>query len=159
MDLTPTLKDIDRSPAPGEKVDKDVMIERLLDFLSAPTEEETHEYGRKHNIVRKPIEREPSSKTDKSGDEEMSDDEDEGEDGGNKDNQAELQGKLGALPKSHELKMPDDKILRTWVRAYVACHNMSTATLRHAIEIATGKFGVDMKGKKETLKMLITEEC
>ena len=127
--------------------------------MSAPTEEETHAYGREHNITRKPIERAPN--TEKSADEETSDgdDEDEEEDDGNKESQAERQGKLGALPRRHELKMPDDKILRTWVRAYVACHNMSTATLRHAVEIATGKFGVDMKTKKETLKMLITEEC
>ena len=157
------------------------MVERLLDFLSAPTEEETHEYVKANNITRKPIKGLSSSKnSEESGDEQQSgeenekesntdendtneeeddDDDDEKEDGKNKKSQAELQGKLGALPKKHEFSMPSDDVLRTWVRAFVACHNMSTATLRNAIEIASSKFGVDMKGKKETLKMFITEEC
>ena len=160
------------------------MVERLLDFLSAPTEEETHEYVKANNVTRKPIKGLSSSKSEESEDEQQSGEEnekesntdedetkneedddddddyaDEKEDDKNKKSQAELQGKLGALPKKHEFSMPSDDVLRTWVRAFVACHNMSTATLRQAIEISSSKFGVDMKVKKETLKMFITEEC
>ena len=138
------------------------MVDRLLDFLGAPSEEQTHEYIKKHNSRRAT----PKKTSENSEDEEMADagdDADDKEGDGGEKSEAELKGKRGSQPKKRckkaDDKVPDDKVLRKWVRAYVACHNMSTATLRHAVEVASDKFGVDMKVKKESIKMFLTEEC
>lgn len=48
--------------------------------------------------------------------------------------------------------------LRRWVKAYVACFNMDKATVKHAIETASDKFGVNLASKKDILKLLLTEE-
>ena len=55
------------------------MVERLLDFLSAPTEEETHEYVKANNVTRKPIKGLSSSKSEESEDEQQSGEENEKE--------------------------------------------------------------------------------
>lgn len=159
--------DVDRGADPGEKVDKDVLVDRLLDFLSAPSEEQTSTYVKEHNSERSSAK---ETKSESSEDEANSDgdDEDGGEEADDKEkneeaddiekkSEAELKG--GKHKKKIDKKVPNDKVLRKWVRAYVACHNMRTATLRHAVEVASGKFGVDMKVKKESIKMFLTEEC
>lgn len=150
--------DVDRSPGPEEKVDKDVLIDRLLDFLSAPSEELTNAFakkdGKKPPAKKKTTAKKPSAKkkttakkttksksADDSGDEEAEDVEESSDE------------------EPENGKIPTDKQLRKWVKAYVACHNMNTATTKHALEVATSKFGVDMKPKKKTIKMYLTEEC
>lgn len=54
--------------------------------------------------------------------------------------------------------MPSDEQLRQWVRAYVRCFNLEKVTIKHALEVAAEKFGVDLASKKDTLKELLTEE-
>merc|ERR1712194_22117 len=142
--------DVDRTPGPeGEKVDKDVLIDRLLDFLGAPHEEYTNGFAKKEEKKstdggkKKKATKPKATKDD---DEEMEDADDDDDDDG--DDEEHGDGKL-----------PSDKQLRKWVKAYVACHNMNTATTKHALEVASSKFGVDMKPKKKTIKMFLTEEC
>lgn len=40
--------DVDCSPGPGKKVNKDVLIDQPLDFLSAPDKQYTNAYAKKH---------------------------------------------------------------------------------------------------------------
>ena len=54
-------------------------------------------------------------------------------------------------------KVPTDKALRRWVKAYVRCFNLDKATTKHAMETASDKFGVDLKPKKQRIKELLTE--
>jgi DEK C terminal domain len=131
--------DVDRTPGPEEKVDKDVLIERLLDFLSNPHP--------KYTSVGAKDKKAPSKKKGKSDEDDDDDDDDDADDDD------------GDKKKAGEGKMPTDKELRKWVKAYVACHDMNTATTKHALEVASGKFGVDMKAKKKTIKLFLTEEC
>ena len=53
---------------------------------------------------------------------------------------------------------PSEKQLRQWVVAYVRCFNMEKVNLKHALEVASDKFGVDLSDKKKVLKRLLTEE-
>lgn len=54
-------------------------------------------------------------------------------------------------------KLPTDKALKRWVKAYVRCFNLDKATTKHAMETASDKFGVDLKPKKQRMKELLTE--
>jgi hypothetical protein len=54
--------------------------------------------------------------------------------------------------------MPTDEQLRQWTQAYVRCFNMDKVTIRHALEVAGDKFGVDLTPKKDRLKEILTEE-
>jgi hypothetical protein len=54
--------------------------------------------------------------------------------------------------------MPDTGQLRKWTKAYICCFNMEKVTIKHALEIAGDKFGVDLSSKKSELKDLLTEE-
>lgn len=54
--------------------------------------------------------------------------------------------------------MPNDKQLRQWVRAYVRCFNLEKVTIKHALQVAAEKFGVDLASKKDTLRQLLCEE-
>jgi DEK C terminal domain len=129
--------DVDRTAGPGEKVDKDVLIDRLLDFLSNPHP--------KYTSVGAKDKKSPAKKKKGKSDEEDDDDDDDDD-----EEPADGEGKG---------KLPSDKELRKWVKAYVACHDMNTATTKHALDVASGKFGVDMKPKKKTIKLFLTEEC
>ena len=60
--------------------------------------------------------------------------------------------------KAARPKAVSDKALRNWVKAYISCFNMDKATIKHAIETASDKFGVDLKDKKLKIKQLLTEE-
>lgn len=63
------------------------------------------------------------------------------------------------LVRSHKKgKNPSDDALRQWVRAYVVCFDMDTATTKHAIKTASDKFGVDLTGTKDRIKELLAEE-
>lgn len=195
--------DVDRSPGPdGEKVDKDVLIDRLLDFLSSPSVEltNTHAKASKKKTSKAKPEASDKAKSGKKGkagakkansgekakkeekeksgeseasDEEISDADDASKNGGkddgkdkddsNDDSKAEKgEDKAKAKPKSKSKEsgeIPSDEKLREWVKAYVACFNMESSTLKHAIEVASSKFGVDLSKKKKTIKLMLTEEC
>ena len=60
--------------------------------------------------------------------------------------------------KTARPKVVSDKALRNWVKAYISCFNMDKATIKHAIETASDKFGVDLKDKILKIKQLLTEE-
>jgi hypothetical protein len=53
---------------------------------------------------------------------------------------------------------PDEEALRQWVRAYVACFDMDSATTKHAIKTASEKFGCDLSKEKSKIKELLGEE-
>jgi hypothetical protein len=53
---------------------------------------------------------------------------------------------------------PDEEALRQWVRAYVACFDMDSATTKHAIKTASDKFGRDLSKEKSKIKSLLAEE-
>ena len=136
--------DIDRSATDGEKVDKDFLVDRLLDFLADPSEELTKTWI-KENKKKAAAKKKKAAKAEagkkKVAKEESSDEEDE------EDMFEEVDGQ----------KLPTDKALKRWVKAYVRCFNLDKATTKHAMETASDKFGVDLKPKKQRMKELLTE--
>lgn len=120
---------------------KDDLVDILLDFLGAPSEEALKSKGSGKKEKESSKSAKKGSKKDKAAttDEESSAEEEEEE-------------------TVEEGKMPTDKQLRQWVRAYVKCFNTSKATLKNAMEIAEEKFGVSLKDKKNQIKKLLTEE-
>eukprot|EP00934_Nitzschia_sp_Nitz4_P002839 Nitzschia sp. Nitz4//scaffold141_size107518//83035//84098//NITZ4_004292-RA/size107518-snap-gene-0.198-mRNA-1//-1//CDS//3329536336//2829//frame0 len=63
------------------------------------------------------------------------------------------------LVKTHKKgKKPSDEALRQWVQAYIVCFDMDSATTKHAIRTASDKFGVDLSKSKQRIKELLTEE-
>ena len=135
--------DIDRSATDGEKVDKDFLVDRLLDFLADPSEELTKTWI-KENKKKAAAKKKKAAKAEagkKKVAKESSDEEDE------EDMFEEVDGQ----------KLPTDKALKRWVKAYVRCFNLDKATTKHAMETASDKFGVDLKPKKQRMKELLTE--
>ena len=55
-------------------------------------------------------------------------------------------------------KAPNDKALRQWVKAYIVCVDMETATTKDAVLTASAKFGVDMATQKARIKQILAEE-
>jgi chromatin remodeling complex protein RSC6 len=63
------------------------------------------------------------------------------------------------LVRAHKKgKTPSDAALRQWVKAYIVCFDMDSATTKHAIKTASDKFGVDLTGSKDRIKELLAEE-
>lgn len=111
------------------KNDKEEIVDCLLDFLGAPSESKLKGYKKK---------------------------------AAPKASKKSAKQKEGDEDKDYEViefgTMPNDKQLRQWVRAYVRCFNLDKVTIKHALEVAAEKFGVDLAPKKDTLKQLLTEE-
>jgi hypothetical protein len=64
-----------------------------------------------------------------------------------------------AALKAHEKgKPPGDKVLRQWVKAYVVCFDMDSATTKHAITTASERFGVNLAPQKAKIKEMLAEE-
>jgi hypothetical protein len=82
----------------------------------------------------------------------------EDEDKNDEENYEEYTNDDGEFIAKGEHREVSVKALRRWVKAYVACFNMDKATIRHAIQTASDKFGVNLASKKEILKQLLTEE-
>lgn len=140
------LFDIDRSAGAGEKQDKEFLVDKLLDFLGEPDKKLTKTWinnNKKKAAAAARKEKEASKKSKKKRVEESSDDDDEDGD----DMYDEVDGK----------KMPTDKAIRRWVKAYVRCFNLDKATTKHAMETCSDKFGVDLSEKKTFIKQLLTE--
>ena len=55
-------------------------------------------------------------------------------------------------------KMPNNKVLRQWVKSYVICVDVDKKTTNDAVETASMKFGVEMKSKKSLIKKYLAEE-
>mmetsp|Transcript_40478 Transcript_40478/g.56979 ORF Transcript_40478/g.56979 Transcript_40478/m.56979 type:complete len:178 (+) Transcript_40478:79-612(+) len=152
---------VDRTPSEGKKsIDKDELIDRLLDFLGAPDEEFLNDSKAKAIIAKAKKKHtpkkgkgtgksgSPGGKKSKKGDDdegdevpvaEEVDDEDVGEEEEDDDD-------------------PSDKQLRKWVKCYIGCFNLDKATPKHAVQTASDKFGVDLNNKKARIKQLLTEE-
>ncbi|CAB9498989.1 expressed unknown protein [Seminavis robusta] len=73
------------------------------------------------------------------------------------DTQEDLRDK--ALREGNFGRLPTDEELRRWVKVYVRCHNMNLATTKHAIDVASGKFGVDMQPQRRKIKLMLAQEC
>jgi len=133
---------IDRRADAGEKNDKDFFVDRLLDFIAVPDERLTKAYASNRLKATAAAAREEKKlakkKSSKEKKEESDDDDDE-----------------GMLVEG--TKIPTDKALKRWVKAYVQCFNHDKATMTHAVETANDKFGVDLADKKKLIKELLTD--
>ena len=133
---------------------KDALIDALLDFLGAPSEDQL-KGGQKRKKAAAASTSAASAKSNggkkkkkAAANTEVEEEEDEDNDDDDEDDDAPL--KKGELPS--------DEALRKWVRAYVRCFNLEKATVKHAIATASDKFGVDVSKKKALLKELLTSE-
>lgn len=141
------LFNVEDSNDNGKYLNKEDMVDNLLDFLSQPNsdfikgeaDEVTKPKKKKDEAKRKsttPKKARPKSPAKTQAPEEPF-----------------------RLVREHEKgKKPSDGTLRQWVQAYVACFDMDTATTKHAIKTASDKFGVDLIGMKDRIKELLAEE-
>lgn len=151
-----------------EALDKESLVDSLLDFLGAPdakltrgpgkkgprgrpkaspkkrksTNGEKKSPAKKKKAAEKKSESEKDAATDETEEEESASDDDNDMD----------------VDKPTDSKMPSDAQLKKWVKAYVGCFNLDKATTKHAIDTASEKFGVDMNSKKAKIKMLLADE-
>lgn len=139
---------VDRSAEDGKALSKEDLIDRLLDFLGGPDETLT---------TLKPAASKGASKkkagAKKGGKKSKAKSESEDEE--------EVKEPPKDFSKIKELKKgdkPDEEVLRQWVRAYVACFDMDSATTKHALKTASEKFGCDMSKEKSKIKELLAEE-
>jgi hypothetical protein len=135
---------------------KDALIDALLDFLGAPSEDQLK--GGKKSKKAAAASASAASAKSSSGKKkkkaaastERDDVEEDDEEADDEDDDDDAPLKKGDLPS--------DEALRKWVRAYVRCFNLEKATVKHAIATASDKFGVDVSKKKSLLKELLTSE-
>jgi len=130
--------------------DKDTLVDNLLDFLGSPNEKLTKEKTptpRKRGRPRKsdttsPAPASPSkkAKTKKT----KTNGEDDESSGAMEFNKADVMDGDGTEPSERKLKQ--------WVQAYVTCFNLDKASVKHAIETASDKFGLDMSAHKGKIK-------
>jgi hypothetical protein len=136
---------VDRSSEDGKALSKEDLIDRLLDFLGAPDETLT---------TLKPAAKKSKKKAKKGGKKSKAKSSDT-------DGESEEKAPPKDFSKIKELKKgdkPDEETLRQWVRAYVACFDMDSATTKHAIKTASEKFGCDLSKEKSKIKELLAEE-
>jgi hypothetical protein len=135
---------VDRSGEDGKSLNKEETIDRLLDFLGEPNDsmvkaEITSDTKGKPASKKKTPKKKTSAKR-KSVAKRVSED-------------------PFSLIKAHTKgKKPNDDTLRQWVRAYVVCFDMDSATTKHAIKTASDKFGVDLAERKTRIKELLADE-
>eukprot|EP00555_Chaetoceros_dichaeta_P013428 CAMPEP_0198252858 /NCGR_PEP_ID=MMETSP1447-20131203/3305_1 /TAXON_ID=420782 /ORGANISM="Chaetoceros dichaeta, Strain CCMP1751" /LENGTH=652 /DNA_ID=CAMNT_0043938253 /DNA_START=30 /DNA_END=1988 /DNA_ORIENTATION=+ len=151
------LFDIDRTPPPKGKValDKDSIVDRLLNFLAAPDVKLTNAGTRTtKKRGRTSMSKSPKSKKAKKAeeveveveyDEEMEEEEEE-----------EEEEEIVKGPRVN--KMPTKKELRKFVRAYVTCFSMEKTTTKHLIQTASDKFDINVASKKKDILELLTAE-
>jgi hypothetical protein len=120
---------------------KDVLVDALLDFLGAPSEDQLKGAKKQASKKKKATSSSTTERDDVVKKDEPEEDDDEDDD---------VPLKTGQLPS--------DDALRKWVRAYVRCFNLKKATIKHAIATASDKFGVDVSKKKALIKVLLTSE-
>mmetsp|Transcript_21559 Transcript_21559/g.40258 ORF Transcript_21559/g.40258 Transcript_21559/m.40258 type:complete len:317 (-) Transcript_21559:199-1149(-) len=136
---------VDRETEDGKALNKEQTIDRLLDFLGDPNDS--------YIKTDDPAEIKPASKKKKA---------------------PKTKTKAAAKRKSVSKKVvedpfsvikahskgstPTDAALRQWVKAYVVCFDMDSATTKHAIKTASDKFGVDLADRKATIKEFLAEE-
>ena len=134
---------VDHCGEDGKVLIKEDMIDRLMDFLEAPDE-------RLIKQTTKPVEKKKKAADKKKKDPPRT-------------KRSSVATKVSEDPFSlikdyKKGKAPSDKAMRQWVKAYIVCVDMETATTKDAVLTATAKFGVDMASKKARIKQLLAEE-
>ena len=137
--------DIDRSAKGGETVGKDFLTDKLLNFLAAPDEKLTKDYVKNKKKKEAAAARKAEGG---GGSKNKSKKVDDFDDDGAEEDFEEVDGK----------RLPTDKALRKWVRAYIRCFNLDKVTAKTALATASDKFGVDLIERKRRLKELLAEE-
>lgn len=134
-----TFFSVGYSDGDGKSLKKDDMIDRLLDFLGEPDEslvERKVSSDSKKKADTKPKAKAKAKRVVKSPNEDPF-----------------------SLIRDHKKgKNPSDKAMRQWVKAFIACVDMETATTKDAVQTASAKFGVDMTAQKARIKELLAEE-
>jgi len=126
----------------GKALNKEDMIDKLLDFLGAP--DDSMVKAKESSETKKKPAAKPKKKT---------------ETKKRKSVEKIIAVDPFSLIKDYAKgKVPSDDAMRQWVKAYVACVDMETATTKDAIVTATAKFGVEMANKKARIKELLAEE-
>jgi hypothetical protein len=158
--------DVDRSSASGKALDKETLIDRLLDFLGAPDPDLVKGKGEKKKTPKKATSKQTpvkstkyptkggkkiSKKSDNTSESEPESDVEEAE-------EVKPSPDYSKVKEHKKNEKPSDEVLRQWVRAYVVCFNMDAATTKHAIKTASEKFGVDLNTEKDRIKELLAEE-
>mmetsp|Transcript_16556 Transcript_16556/g.45611 ORF Transcript_16556/g.45611 Transcript_16556/m.45611 type:complete len:302 (+) Transcript_16556:184-1089(+) len=130
-----TFFNVDHRAEDGKPLKKDDLIDRLLDFLGEPDE----------SMVGSKL----SAEVKKTGDAKSK----------KKRVAKDLNEDPFSLIRDYKKgKLPSDNAMRQWVKAYICCVDMETATTKDAVQTASAKFGVDMTGKKARIKELLAEE-
>jgi len=133
--------DIEDCDEKGKNLNKEDMIENLLDFLSRPNADFLKAKSGEMPKTKKT--KAPPKKKAKSA----------------TPSKPKAVKEPFHLVRGHKKgKMPNEEALRQWVRAYVVCFDMDTATTKHAIKTASDKFGVDLSVTKDLIKELLAEE-
>jgi hypothetical protein len=137
-----TFFGVDYNNEEGKSLNKEDMIDQLLDFLGAP--DDSMVKAKESSETKKKPAAKPKKKT---------------ETKSRKSVEKIIMVDPFSLIKDYEKgKVPSDDAMRQWVKAYIACVDMETATTKDAIVTATAKFGVDMASKKARIKELLAEE-
>lgn len=108
------------------------MVERLCDFLAKPSAEMTVGGAKASKKSKSKKKKQEEEEEDETEDEESEDEEEEG-------------------------GLPSKKKLRKWVKAYLTVFNGDNVSIKHCLETASQKFGVDMTEMKPTIKLFLTE--
>jgi len=125
----------------GKTLNKEKMIDRLLDFLSSPEESMVKE--KVSSCTKKKAAPAPATKSKKKSPIK-------------KRKSVTKNADPFSLLKDHKKgEDPSDAAIRQWVKAYIVCVDLDTATTKDAIAIASAKFGVEMKDKKARIKQLL----
>jgi len=127
---------LDRDPVKGKALTRAQLVERLLDFLANPDEEDVKLPEKKGRGPAK------KKKSDEEEEEAAADEEEEEEE----DPEAE-----------EENGIPSDAKLKKWVKAYINCFSLDKATTKHMIQTASDKFGVDVSAKKGMMIKLLKD--
>lgn len=135
---------------------KDDLIDALLDFLGAPSEDQLKGGKKSKKVAAAATASAKSGGSKKSKKAAASTERDDVVEEEEEDNDDDEDDDDDAPLKKGEL--PSDEALRKWVRAYVRCFNLKKATIKHAVATASDKFGVDVSKKKSLLKELLTNE-
>lgn len=137
---------VDRSSDDSKQLDKDALINRLLDFLCENDQEYLNDPNQKPPAKKKETPKKKKSTPKKTTP-------------AKKKAKSESPVPPLSLVKDHKKgSKPSDAALRQWVQAYVACFDMDSATTKHAIKTASDKFGLDLTASKPRIKELLAEE-
>lgn len=132
---------IDHCGEGGKALIKEDMIDRLLDFLGEPDEsmiKQKEPADKKKKTAVKPKKKAQTNRRSVA--------------------TKVVEDPFSLIRDYKKGKIPSDKAMRQWVKSYIVCVDMETATTKDAVLTATAKFGVEMASKKSRIKQLLAEE-